>query len=59
MFTADQINLPANITAKAGEVVRFNALREFIEVTTLTTLGGNSGILFRVNVDGTFSRVAG
>lgn len=53
-FTATQIRLPADVTVKPGQIVRFNALGRFMCVEDYISNG--LGTLYKANRDGTFSR---
>lgn len=53
-FTAAQIRLPANVSVRAGQVVRFDALGRFLRVEDYVSNG--LGTLYIANRDGTFQR---
>lgn len=53
-FTATQIRLPANVSVRPGQIVRFNALGHFMRVEDYVSNG--LGTLYKANRDGSFSR---
>lgn len=53
-LTATQIRLPANVSVRVGQFVRFNALGRFMRVDNRVVDG--LGITYVANRDGTFDR---